>query len=377
MRNTRHDGWGRPDGGAGNGSRFARARAAVVAPTARRAVLAVLVATLAVTGCSASDDDSAGASDQRPSAGEQGKRSPERDGTAETRQPGSDPSPGASDGTDQSPGRQKYPAASRELVRTAQLTVVAKDVPGKLERARETAEKAGGYTASETTDRDPEGHERSRITLKVPPRKHSSVLADLSDLGTLERRNVSTQDVTDRVVDLKSQISSQRASVRRVRELMDEADDLSEVVRLEGQLTSRQTTLETLLAEQKNLSDSTDMATVILSLREPDGTLGGGDRDESPGFVDALAGGWGALLFTMRWFAVVLGALLPFVLAGALLTLLWRVLEPRRPRWLRRRPRVVPVSPWGPPAAPAPAPVGADGATTDTGDPDPGAEGTR
>ncbi len=109
------------------------------------------------------------------------------------------------------------------IIRTASLSVRVKDVPKALDEARTTTENAGGFVGNESTTRDGQGHERTQVVLRVPSDKYDEVLADLEGAGKLLQRTAKAQDVTDQVVDVESRIASQRASVARVRELMDRA----------------------------------------------------------------------------------------------------------------------------------------------------------
>ncbi|MGW7382882.1 DUF4349 domain-containing protein [Streptomyces sp. NPDC054794] len=225
--------------------------------------------------------------------------------------------------------RAKAPdLTANHIIRTASLTVQVKDVPKALDEARATAENAGGYVGKESTRRDTRGHERTRVVLRVPVEKYDEVLADLQGAGRLIDRTANAQDVTEQVVDVDSRIKSQRASVARVRELMDKATKLSDVVTLEGELSSREADLEALLAQQSSLKDRTSLATITLSLTET--PVKKAAQDDSPGFVDALAGGWHVFVAMLRWIALTLGAVLPFAALAGLLVLLWlRVVRPR------------------------------------------------
>ncbi|MEU0331982.1 DUF4349 domain-containing protein [Streptomyces sp. NPDC006193] len=236
------------------------------------------------------------------------------------------------------------------IVRTASLTVEVEDVAEALGAARATAEEAGGYVGEESTRRDAGGRERTRVVLRVPAEKYEEVLTGLQGAGKLVDRTVRAVDVTDRVVDVDSRIRSQRASVNRIRALMDRATRLSDIVSLEGELSSRQADLEALLARQASLKDRTDMATVTLSLSEAPVRRAAGDG--TPGFTDALTGGWRVLVTLLRWTALALGAALPFAALAGLLALLWlRAVRPRLPR--RRGASPAPFGPL-PPARPAP-----------------------
>lgn len=283
-----------------------------------RPVLAglLLAAALVLTGCSA-DGSSAGDSGDAKSA--VGAAAP---------QEAAQGSAGAKDSVGRNTDRAPTLTVNR-IIRTASLTVQVKDVPKALDEARTTAENAGGYVGDETTTRGSQGRERTRVVLRVPTEKYDEVLTDLQGAGKLLDRTAKARDVTDQVVDVDSRITSQRASVARVRELMDRATKLSDVVTLEGELSSREADLEALLARQASLKDRTGLATITLSLTETPVTRAA--KDDTPGFVDALAGGWHVFVTMLRWIALALGAALPFAAVAALAAFLWwRVVRRRR-----------------------------------------------
>ncbi|MGK5450191.1 DUF4349 domain-containing protein [Streptomyces radiopugnans] len=336
------------------------------APARRGAPAAVLLAAaLAVTGCGVAGDGdgSAGAKADRGVAAPETARQEAGQGAG---QEAGAYEQGASQADREEAGDRRAAddapdLAATHVIRTASLTVTAEDVPEKLDRARAVVETAGGYVADEDTDSDSEGHDRSRMTLRVPPEEYQGVLDELAGLGKQVERKVSAKDVTDQVVDVESRIKTQKASVDRVRKLMDEAGALSDVVTLEAELSSRQADLEALQARLKSLESRTGMATITLVLREPDAEPAEGEDDGAPSFLDALAGGWQAFVSTVRWITVVLGVLLPFAAAALLAALVWRLVRP----WLPRRPEgALPrrTGPAVPPPVTVPGPVTAPGA---------------
>ncbi|XUL91817.1 DUF4349 domain-containing protein [Streptomyces galilaeus] len=275
----------------------------------------LLASALALTGCSSSSDKS--------SASDAGAG-------AKAAVPGTAQQEGAS-GSGNARNTKSLPKlTASSIIRTASLSVRVKDVPKALDEARTTTENAGGFVGNETTTRDGQGHERTRVVLRVPSDKYDEVLADLEGAGKLLDRTAKAQDVTDQVVDVESRITSQRASVARVRELMDRATKLSDVVELEGELSTRESDLEALLAQQSSLKDRTSLATITLSLSQTP-VAKAAAKDDSPGFVDAVAGGWHVFVTMLRWIALALGAVLPFAAVAALLVVVWlRLVRPRR-----------------------------------------------
>ncbi|MFG2381112.1 DUF4349 domain-containing protein [Streptomyces avermitilis] len=306
-------------------------------------VLAALLLTsvLALAGCSAADDSAGSASDAKaPAPGAQQK------GAADS---------GSASGA-KAAGAPKLTASA--IIRTASLTVQVKDVSKALDEARTTVETAGGFIGNENTSRDGRGHERTRVVLRVPSEKYGEVRGDLEGTGKLIDLTAKAEDVTDQVVDVESRIKSQRASVARVRELMDKATKLSDVVSLEGELSSREADLEALLAQQASLKDRTSLATITLSLSETP-VKKAAAKDEDPGFLDALAGGWHVFVTLLRWIALAFGAVLPFAAVAALVVFVWvRLVRPRLPRRPASATTAAPGAMAGFPApSPAPAPV--------------------
>lgn len=367
--------------GTGAGSAPADTSAAPSTPTplrrARRGPLsglaAVLLAvTLALAGCGASDDSSGKGDDADGggrAAGAQASQGPGDDSAALRDEGGAD-GDRAESGKKRAGGDARNPSgplrpADTHIIRTASLTVRVKDVPKALERARTAAEDAGGLVGDESTDRDRRGHDRSRVVLRVPQDRYEQVLSDLAGTGRLISRNAKAEDVTEEVVDVESRIRTQRASVARVRALMDKATKISDIVSLEGELSGRQADLEALLARQSSLKDRTTMATITLTLSESPQTGADGKDDDGPTFAGALSGGWGAFVTMLGWLAVALAAALPFAAVAALLVLLWlRVVRP----WTGRRAV----------AAPAGVTVGSGGAAVagGSGSGDPGGSGS-
>ncbi|RII17714.1 hypothetical protein DSC45_12500 [Streptomyces sp. YIM 130001] len=324
-------------------------------PTSRRhrgsLAALLLAAALAMTACTADGDgsESAAGKADRPA-----RSDPDTGGDASARRKGA-----GNSGADTA--RQAPDPAGTHIIRTAKLTVRVKDVPTALGTARAAADDAGGVVADESTDRDASGHERSRVTLRVPQDRYEDVTAELSGTGKLLTRKAVAKDVTDQVVDVESRVKSQRASVTRVRDLMDDATELDDVVTLEDELSTRQAELESLLARRASLEDRTALATITLT-RSETSTPAKEQPDEGPGFADAVSGGWGAFVTVLHRVAVVLGAAFPFLALLALLLVLWRLLRSRLPGADRRR---APL-----PAAPdrASAPATGGSACTDSGE---------
>ncbi|MFF9069611.1 DUF4349 domain-containing protein [Streptomyces sp. NPDC014891] len=313
----------------------------------------LLAAALVLTGCGAGGDMSGDA--KRDLSAADAKGGAER---------------GAADGyTGPDAGKpsaapSKAPAR-QHVIRTASLAVEVGDVTKALATARDVTAAAGGRVENESTERVEEGDVVSRVVLRVPQERYDAVLGELTGTGRLLSRTADAKDVTEQVVDVESRIATQRASVARVRALMDRAEKLADVVTLEGELSRRQADLESLLAQQASLRDRTSLATITLELSQKEKPREEEGGEGRPGFGDALSGGWNSLVGAASWAVVVLAALAPWLAVALAGYLVWsRVVRPRR---TGRAARTAP--PAGPAAVPA-ARRNAAGAAVPPADPD-------
>lgn len=154
----------------------------------------------------------------------------------------------------------------RDIIFTADLTVGVSDVATAGAEAARVVTDLGGFLFGQQTTGDPEPF--SVLTFKVPPETFQEALSRLGAIGELRTQNVSADDVTERVVDLESRISTAEASVERLKSFLDEANDIVTITELEEQLLERETQLETLRGQLRTIRDRVDLATIVLTLTE-------------------------------------------------------------------------------------------------------------
>jgi len=239
--------------------------------------------------------------------------------------------------------------SGRQIISTAEMTVAVDDVGASVGRAVDAAVAAGAvlYGQDSALERDP----RATLTFKVAPEGFAALQDRLAELGALRSQRVTTDDVTEQVVDLEARIATSRASVERIRALISEATNVMDIASLEGELLRRETELESLEGQLRTLSERVDLATVVLVLVEPapgvlvddpdavPAVVVGGDQ---PGFATGLRAGVDALVGALQLVLVVAGALAPFLpLVVVGLVVRWAVLR-------HRRPVVSPAGPAGP-----------------------------
>ena len=107
----------------------------------------------------------------------------------------------------------------------ARATVRAEDVRAAVDGVTGMVTRRGGRVASADIDYAPEDgraeESRATLVLAVPPEELATVVDALEDLGTLVAFDQLAEDVTERLIDLDTRIANTRASVERVRALLE------------------------------------------------------------------------------------------------------------------------------------------------------------
>ena len=205
------------------------------------------------------------------------------------------------------------------VISHASLTIRSFNVGQAMTRAEGIASGAGGFVASENTQADRKGRVRTSILVfRVPSSSFDSTLDALKGLGNLESESTDSQDVTADVVDVQSRVASAKATIRRIRVLLARAQDLGDVIKLESELSTRQSNLEAVEARLSYLRDQAAMSTINLTLVSPTAAPAPPKPDNN-GFVAGLRSGWDALVGVLVALATVAGALLPFLGVAVLL----------------------------------------------------------
>ena len=228
------------------------------------------------------------------------------------------------------------------LVRTASVIVGTEDATSARTTFVTTVEGLGGTLVSETVTAQGEGMPMSStamgrdmammypypsgpgiwLTVKVPAAAYDQALAAARSAGEVAQLQQSSYDVGAQVTDVRARIVVLTASLKRLQGLLGEANGVSDVIRLENAIADRQAELDSLLAQQRDLADQTQMSQISLTLLSPEDAAAAVDPDPQltwwESFVKGLTQFW-------SWLGQALLVLSPLLIVG---TLLW---------WVRRR----------------------------------------
>ena len=154
----------------------------------------------------------------------------------------------------------------REIIFTARLSVDVDNVAEAGTEATRIISDVGGFVFGQESSGGNEP--RSEITFKVLPEDFSEALDALSGIGELRNQSITTDDVTERVVDLNSRIEVAELGVERLRNALEEAPNLEDFAQIEELLLAREADLELMRGRLRTLRDQIDLATITLVLQQ-------------------------------------------------------------------------------------------------------------
>lgn len=299
-----------------------------------RAALAVATAACAVTlaGCSGGSTSSvAGGYAATSSAAEGGAADVAQDAASAAVDP-------AKRGTTVAP--VAVAVEDQKLARNATLSLKVRSINEAVDKVRAINATASGYILTENVGsyRDGGGEgvtpdTYAAISISVPTDKLDATLDELQKIGQVLDRRSETENVTAEFVDTRARVESMKRSVARIQDLMDSTKDMEQLVRLERELSSRQTELEAVEARMQQLDRETSRSPVTINLTTQE-ELVEGLSSPKEGFLGGLAAGWKAFVGSLVGLMTVIGALLPFALfAGLVAWPLWLLIR----RLLRER----------------------------------------
>ena len=165
----------------------------------------------------------------------------------------------------------------RMLVWRASMKLEVKDVEDAAGKADSAVRQAGGHV----DDSNVNAPERATLRIRVPADRLNATLDTLAALGAEKNRSVSSQDVTESMIDMEARLKNAIALRDRLRTLLDRAKDVKDVLDIERELVRVQSEIDSMDGRLKNLRSQVQYATVSLYLERktilgPLGYIGNG-----------------------------------------------------------------------------------------------------
>ncbi len=154
----------------------------------------------------------------------------------------------------------------RKIIFNATITVEVDNVASASEEATEIIAGFDGFVYGQETTTG-EGA-TTTITFKVLPDDFGPAVEALGTVGDLRDQIITADDVTERIVNLETRIEVAELGVERLRATLTATTNLDDYAELERLLLERESELEIMRAQVRNLSNQVNLATITLTLTQ-------------------------------------------------------------------------------------------------------------
>ena len=214
----------------------------------------------------------------------------------------------------------------RSVITTGSVSLTVADPIRSAEDAATIVEEAGGRVDSRTETPETDNQSASaNLSLRIPVGDLDRTLDALRALGTVNYVSLNASDVTQQSQDLDARITALSTSVDRLLTLMAQATTTTDLIAIEGELSTRQAELEGLKSQRDYLTDQVEYSTITLDLYST-GTVAPGAPDN---FWTGIVAGWTTLVTALGALLVGVGFALPWLailaVAGGIVFLIVRL----------------------------------------------------
>ena len=217
------------------------------------------------------------------------------------------------------------PGTDTKIIRTGSLTLEVPKVLPAVDAIAAIAVGNGGYLSSSNVYSVQGERKAGTLTLRVPAGKFDATLSAIAATGKVLSQNVQQTDVTEEYVDLSARKKALSDQLEQYRRLLTKAEKVEDILKVQVEIERVQVELDRLQGRLTYLDSRIDLATLTVSLQEPEPV--GGETGFS--FVSAINEGIAGFLGMIAAVIVLVLTLLPLVILGAIVYTVYR--------WYRKR----------------------------------------
>lgn len=230
------------------------------------------------------------------------------------------------EGKEQSPP----PERQRQIIKTATLDIECKDFKAFGAQLQALIQQHGAWIASEEETKS-DYQQQNVVCIKVPVTQFDALVNSCAGAGgKVQNKKITSEDVTNAIVDTKGRLEAKKQIRARYLELLKQAKTMEEILQVQNEINSITEELESTAYNLEHMQAQAAYSTIYLTYFKVLEGVG----DEQPGFIsrlwDSVKDGGTAVLNLM----VALAGLWPLWILLAGVVYWWRN---RRPwRWSLR-----------------------------------------
>jgi|GEM_PF-4876048 len=158
----------------------------------------------------------------------------------------------------------------RHIIKNADLHLEVLNIDETVAELQKLIDQAGGYVFSRQIYEIGEERRGGSVSLRVPADRFAPLLSGIKELGKVKNEHVYTDDVTMQFIDLEARITNLAAQEKRLRELLERAETVEDVMLVESELGRIRGELESLEGTFRHLRERINYSAINIHLEERD-----------------------------------------------------------------------------------------------------------
>ncbi|HIH37231.1 MAG TPA: DUF4349 domain-containing protein [Methanocellales archaeon] len=196
----------------------------------------------------------------------------------------------------------------QKIIHRASLSIEVVDFQASSNALILIVERSDGFVSDSYSYVTGTGLKRGDFTLRVPTDKFLSVISEIEQIGDVKSKHTSGQDVTEEYIDLRARINNSERQEQRLLEILDMANNTTEVLEVEREIWRVRGEIEQLTGRINYLENRIELATISVSLYEQEPIT------HSWGIRDAFRAAFEAFVSVIRGFIILIGYAVPILI---------------------------------------------------------------
>lgn len=210
----------------------------------------------------------------------------------------------------------KAETVERKIIKEANLKIITKKLSSIPEQVTTIIKTYDGYLAN--SNQWQSDRKYYRFTIKIPQKNFQTAIDELEKLGTTNNKQISSRDITKEYIDLQARLKNFKAQEKRYLELLDQAKDVEDMLKIEKELNRIRRQVEQIQGQLNYYDNKINFSTINVTFTEPRPVI----NNNSWGIFNSIKQAIQEFVNSINAIIVISGALLPWLILIALFAFL-------------------------------------------------------
>ncbi len=171
-----------------------------------------------------------------------------------------------------------------QLVKKANITLLVNSIEDTIQDTSKIVKQQHGDLLNFEDQKPPNEYTRhtASMQVQVPQENLDSTLDAFNQLGTVQHRTLTAENVTNQLVDNEARLRNLRKQETTLQKIMERSGSIPDVLRVAQELSNVRQSIEEIDGQVKSLRNQVAYSTISLELEAPAATTSTHQRSEQP-----------------------------------------------------------------------------------------------